>query len=322
VCEPGGGPGQRIGGGGLVRFVRAERQRRSGQFLAKPAGQGQPEYRPFPPLPPCLQPAPVQPGVLQRDSQAEPGATGGTGPGGVGPPETVEHQVLLTGPEADPAIPDRDRHRVPVRRHGDHHIPSLAMLDRVVEQVPQHPFHPPPVHLGHARLRWQPEVDPGSGAGGQLLGVRGGPPYQIAHVGRFRVQRRHVGIVPADLKQVGQQCLEPLQLALQQLRAAPGDGVELIPGREQHVRGDPDRGQRRAQLMRHVGHELPLHIGQFLQLPQLVLQARGHVVERVRQRGQIIGALGGHALVQVPGRQPAGRLRRLPQRDHHPAGNQ
>ena len=103
----------------------------------------------------------------------------------------------------------------------------------------------------------------------------------------------------ADLQQVGEQFLEPFQLALQQFGAAPGGGIKVGLGLEQDVGGDPDRGQRGPQFVRDVGYELPLHPGQLLQLPELVLQAPGHVVERVGQRGQVVGAPGGHALVQI-----------------------
>src|SRR5215831_10319876 len=113
----------------------------------------------------------MQPGVLERDGQAETGATGGPGPSRVGAPETVEDQELFARPETHPVVADRDRHRVPVGGHRDDHVTSLAMFDRVVEQVAQYPLDPAPVHLGHAWLGWQPEVDPGSLARGQLLRV-------------------------------------------------------------------------------------------------------------------------------------------------------
>ena len=85
-------------------------------------------------------------------------------------------------------------------------------------------------------LGWQPEVDPGAPAGGQLLGIGRRPPHQVADIRRLGVQGRHVGVVAADLQQVREQRLEPLELALQQFRAAPGGRIEMVLGLEQDVR--------------------------------------------------------------------------------------
>ena len=303
-------------------LVRAERQRRADQWLPGDPGHGEPEHRALAMLAPGLQPAVVQPGVLQSDGQAEPGPAGGPGAGRVGPPEPVEHELRLGRPEAAAMVPDGDRDRVPVPGHGDHHVPSLTVLDRVVQQVAQDPLDAAPVHLGQARLGGQPEIDPGAAPRGELLGVGRGPPDQVADVRRLGVQGGRVGVVPADLQQVGEQRLEPLQLALEQLRGPRRSGQQVLARREQHVRGDPDRGQRGTQLVRHVGHELPLHLGQFLQLAQLLLQAGRHVVERAGQRGQVVGAADRHPLLELAVGQPLGRLGRLPDRHHHPPGDQ
>src|SRR5262249_62349733 len=100
------------------------------------------------------------PGVLQGDGQAEPGTSGGPCPCRVGTPETVEDELVLTWAEAHPVVADRDRHGVPVGRDGDHHVTALTVLDRVVEQVAQHPLHPAPVHLGVALLPCHPDLAP------------------------------------------------------------------------------------------------------------------------------------------------------------------
>ena len=74
--------------------------------------------------------------------------------------------------------------------------------------------------------------------------------------------------------------------------------------------------------MRHVRDELPLDFGQLLQLPELALQAGRHLVERGRQRGEIVHAEHPHAFLEMPGRQPLGRLGRVPDGQHHPPGDQ
>ena len=74
--------------------------------------QGEPEPRAVARLAPGLQPAVVQPGVLERDRQAQAGAAGGAGPGRVGPPEPVEDDGRL----ARAAGRRRGRGRRPRRR--------------------------------------------------------------------------------------------------------------------------------------------------------------------------------------------------------------
>src|SRR5215831_1884776 len=218
-AEPGNGDAGRadevLRDGRHLRLIGTERQWRARQFLAERARQGQPEHRSLPALSPGLQPPPVKPGILERDGQPEAGAAGGARAGRVGTPEPVEDQVLFARPETHAVVTHRDRHRVPVRGHRDHHVAALAMLDRVVEQVAQDPLHPAPVHLGDAGLGWQPEVEVGALAGRQLFRVGRRPADQVADIGRLGVQGRHVGVVAADLQQVREQLLEPLQLALQ-----------------------------------------------------------------------------------------------------------
>ena len=74
--------------------------------------------------------------------------------------------------------------------------------------------------------------------------------------------------------------------------------------------------------MRHVGDELPLHVGEFLELAELALQAGRHLVERRRQRREVVHAAHLHALPQVPGRQALGSLGGVPDGQHHPPGHQ
>ena len=198
-----------------LSLVWPERQRRADELLAGHPGHGQPEDRTLSAFPPGLQPAVVQPGVLERDGQAKPRAAGRPGPRGVRSPEPVEHHLRFGGPEAHPMVADGYGHRVPVPRHGDDHVPALAVLDRVVQQVAQDALDPAAVHLRDARLGGQPEIDPGPLPRRELLGVRRGAPDQIAHVGGLRVQCGRVRVVAADLEQVGEQRLEPFQLAFQ-----------------------------------------------------------------------------------------------------------
>ena len=214
------------------------------------------------------------------------------------------------------------RDRIPVCGHGHDHVVAFAVLDRVDQQVTQDALDPAVVRISHAGLGGQPELDPRAAPLGQLLGVVGGAAGDVTDVHRVRIQRGRVGVVPADLQQVLQQRLEPVQLALEQLGRPGADRVEGVLGFQQHIGGHLDRGQRGAELVRDVGHELPLQLRQLLELAQLVLQAGRHVVERRGQRGQVVRPADPHPLAETAGRQPLGRLGGMPDRDHHPAGDQ
>src|SRR5271166_5679354 len=90
-----GGVRARAQAGGDLGLVRAERQRRAREWLPGYPRQGQPEHRALAGFAPGLQPAAVQPRVLERDGQAQAGTAAGAGPGRVGPPEPVEDLLFL-----------------------------------------------------------------------------------------------------------------------------------------------------------------------------------------------------------------------------------
>ena len=206
-----------------------ERQRRPGQLARRPsaaASAGTPSRgraRPRPPAsrraaarPPARWPGPVRSRPWSWPGPGRPARTGRrpAAPRPARSPTPKSRTVTATAPES--------------AADGHHGLPVLAVLDRVDQQVAQDPLDPAAVHLGDARLGGQPELDPGAAPLGQLLGHVGRLPDDVAHVDRLGVQGGRVGVVPADLQQVGEQRLEPLQLALQQLGR---------PGR----RGDPAR---------------------------------------------------------------------------------
>ena len=241
----------------------------------------------------------MQPGILMGDGQAEAGAPCRPRTGRVRAPEPLEDQMLFARAQSYAVIADRDGGRVPVRRHGHHDVASFPVLHRVDEQVAQDPLHPAPVHLGHAGAYGQPELDAGTPALRELLRVVRAPAHDVAQVRRLGVKRRDVRIVPADLKQVRKQGLEPLDLALQQLGAARGRSVQVLPRLEEDLRGHPDRRHRGSQLMRDVGDELALRLRQLLEFAQLLLEAGGHVVERGSERGEVVGSADDHPLLKI-----------------------
>ena len=131
-----------------------------------------------------------------------------------------------------------------------------------------------------------------------------------------------VRVVPADLQEVLQQLLEAFELPLQQLGRARRRDIEGVLGLDQHLGGHLDRRQRGPQLVRHVGDELALHLGQLFELAELILQTHRHVVERRRERGEVVGAADPHPLLEAARGQPLRRFCRVPDRDDHPPRHQ
>ena len=156
----------------------------------------------------------------------------------------------------------------------------------------------------------------------QCLAALDHPVHDVAQVDLVQVERGRAGVEPGDLQQIGEQCLEPVQFVLQQLDRAPRHRVEVVPGLVQQVGRHPDRGERGPQLVRHVRHEPALQPGQLLQLADLPLQVAGHLVERDRQPGQVVGTADLHPLLQPAGREPLRDPPGHPDRRDHLAGDQ
>ncbi len=221
-------------------------------------------------------------------------------------------------------VADRDRDRLGRRRRPGPSIgPALAVLDRVDDQVAQDALDPP---ARRPRRRRAPPARPARSslprrsASGSMASMtcRATTPQ----VGRLGLEQRGAGVVPADLQQVGEQRLEPVQLGLQDLGAALDRRVEAGPGLVQDVGRHPHRRQRGAQLVRHVGDEPALHPGQVLELADLALQAGRHPVERRGEPGQVVLAPHPHPLLEPARGEPLGDPRRHPHRGHHLPGHQ
>ena len=96
-----------------------------------------------------------------------------------------------------------------------------------------------------------------------------------------------------------------------------------VPARlVQHVGGHLHRRQRGAQLVRDVGGEPLLQLGEALQLGDLPLQAVGHRVEAGRQAGEVVLAAHGHPLLELPLGQPLGGAGRPAHRVDDQPGDQ
>ena len=159
-----------------------------------------------------------------------------------------------------------------------------------------------------------------------LLGERPGrvddPVGDVDQVDVVGLEDGGAGVEPADLEQVGEQRLEPVELGLQQLGRARGHRVEAVAGVVQHVAGHPHGRERRAQLVGDVGDEAALHPAELLELADLALQVAGHLVERGRQPREVV--LAGHLepLLELAGGEPLGDPAGHPDRRDDLTGHQ
>ncbi|CAB5034461.1 unannotated protein [freshwater metagenome] len=146
----------------------------------------------------------MQARILERNGQAEPGATGGARPSRICSPEPIEHKRRLAGPEPDTVISNRYGNRVVVRGHRDLDRTALAVLDRVHHQIAQHPVDPTSIGLDEAEPGRQQHVDLGVLARGDHRCRVDDALHEYAQIDRGGIEDRSARIKPADLQQVGQ----------------------------------------------------------------------------------------------------------------------
>ena len=133
-----------------------------------------------------------------------------------------------------------------------------CVVDRVGDQVAHDALDPSYVTLGDARLVGDhPHLDPALER--ERLGRADHPVGHVDQVDVLEVEHRRAGVEPADLQQVGEQGLEPVELALQQLGGPRRHRVELVALVVQDVAGHAHGRQRGAELVGDVGDELALH---------------------------------------------------------------
>ncbi len=198
------------------------------------------------------------------------------------------------------------------------------MVDRVGHQVAHDALHPAGVgdddELGAVGRCDHSQLHPaGVGDGAQRLH---GAVHDLGEVQWFGGQVGYAGVQPGDLQQICQQQFEPVEFVHQQLGRPGQAGRELSAGRVQHVGSHPHRGQRGTQLVRDVRGEPALQLAELLQLRDLLLEAVGHLVERLGQPRHVVLADHPHPLVQVTFGEFLGDLRGLPHGTHHLAGHQ
>ncbi len=265
----------------------------------------------------------MQPRVLQGDGQPQARTAGGTRACRVGPPEAAEDAGRLTGLEPDAVVAHRHRDRPARRGELDDDVLALAVLDGVDDEVAQHPLHPPGVRLGDDGLLGAHDPDLRALALGQRFGPADHPAHDHAQIDRLGLQGRRARVEAADLQQVREQRLEPVQLVGEQLGRPSGDRIEVHARVMDDVGGHPHGRQRRPQLVRHVRHKAALHPRQVLQLLDLQLQVLRHLVEGLTEPSDVVLAGDLHPLLKPAGGQPLGDPRSHPHRrddlpDHEP----
>ena len=294
-------------------LVRRRSPWRSGSVRRKTA--------PLVDLAPRLQPAAVQAGVLQADRQPEPGAAAAPLAGRVGAPEPVEHEPGLA--------------RLAARRRGRAPRPRTRPRRR-----PGAPRWAGPrrgrwrwragcagcARRGAGRSRRGPGRPRSSSSGVPVASTRcrtvsADAPHDRADVDLLEAQLGHAGVEAADLQQVGEQRLEAVELVDQQLRRARRGHLGGVDLGVQDLGGHAHRGQRRAQLVADVGGEPALQRPELLELADLRLDARRHLVVRLREPGHLVVAVDRHAFVEVAVGEPFGDVGGLAHRAHDLAGD-
>ena len=166
-------------------------------------------------------------------------------------------------------------------------------LHRIVEEIEEEPDE-------LIRVRAQAEVRldvldqqlaPRLGERADLIGDGREQPAQID---LLQARREGAAVEAREQEQILGQPGEPGDLGLQDpqgvlvLRAAarPGEG---------HLDAAAEGGERRAQLVGHVGHEAPLPL-------ERLVQPLEHAIEGGRQPAELLRALGTHAAAQVAAR--------------------
>ena len=261
----------------------------------------------------------MQRGVFEGDRQAKPGAAGDPLAGRVRAPEPVEDPLHGRGGHAHPVVPDRDRNRILVAVHPDDDRFAFTVIDRVAQQIVQDATDATAVDVRleiaarchHAKRRTL-RLGQGGDALDRVLD-------EVDEVGRLCLHVDGARVVSAHLQQIGEQRLEPLNLRVQQFRRARCRRRERITLVVEHVTGEPDCRERRAQLVRHVRHETLLHLREGRQSRDLVLQRRRHPVERPGKGGDDVVALDRDAHLELSGRELlAGLCRELHGPDDQP----
>ena len=286
------------------------------------ARQGEPEAGALAQGAPGLQPAVVQPGVLERDGQAQAGAAGRAGPGRVGPPEAVEDERGLARPQPDAVVAHRDRdggvvgaERTSIGRPSPCSIALTTRLRRM-RSMRRESISAMTGSSGSSTTSWVPLRAASVRCASTARSTRG------AQVGRLDVEHGGAGVEARDLEQVGQQRLEAVELVVQQL-GRPRDRRARSPPRESWMRSPAIRivvsGVRSSWETSETNRCCTRE--RFSSWAICCWMEAAISLKDVAEAGEVVLALGLHALVEVAVGEPLRDDRRPPHRVGDEAGH-
>ena len=243
----------------------------------------------------------MQVGDPPGDREAEAGPAAAVG--GAQGPERLEHPLAVRGRHAGALVVHLQPQPVPVPRCRDHDGPAgRAVPRRVVEQVGHELLQAgrvcPDDQVGrvdpHVVLHRAPEHPRLGDAFGQQRPDRDG----------LRGQRRLAGVHAGQVEQVLHEPAHPLRLGQS---GGQGVGVARRDAVDEVLEHRAEPGQRCAQLVAHVGDQLPAR-------PVDGGQVARHRVEGPGELADLVSGGVGDADGVVTGRHPARGLGHLPQR--------
>ena len=133
-----------------------------------------------------------------------------------------------------------------------------------------------------------------------------------------RLERRGAVLVPGQVEQVGDDALQSPGFATGGLEiTGPGRLVDGDAGHRQRVEIAAHRGQRRAQLVRHVGEHLAADPVRLAQRVGAGVQLGRHPVEGAGQPGDLVGTAVVGADAGITGADPLGGVFEGPQAAAH-----
>ena len=219
-----------------------------------------------------------------HDGQAQPGAAAvgpgrGADPADVGAGEPLEDPALQVLGNAGAGIDHGEhRHAVLGRDAGLHFGARRGVGTGIGQQVDHHLVQPMPITQGRHRMLRHIQPPPVIGPGHP--GIADRIDHHFTEIGGLDVQIG-TGVEPGQQQQVLDQMGHPVGLRLHPGHGVRGVGRQLVPPAAGQLGIAADGGQRVAQFVRRVGHELPDPGLTRLAGGQRLLDVVQHVVERL-----------------------------------------
>ena len=123
------------------------------------------------------------------------------------------------------------------------------MLDGVAHEVRDDAPNAAGIYVDRAEAAERPQLDDAGRQRPEPLDDLFG---EHDHVCRLGLERDRPRVVARNLEQIGEQRLEAIYLIVEHLHRAGGAGLAVAHLRPKHLCRKSDRGEWRAQLMRHV----------------------------------------------------------------------